>query len=83
MILQDMMPNPLWAGPSASALTGATEGTLAPLLVLVTSMPFQFLESWIRSAAMATGIKLSGSLATVLGVPCASQLRILSNRLEH
>ncbi len=40
MALQDMVSNPLWAGPS-----GATEGTLAPLLVLVSIMPFQFLES--------------------------------------
>jgi hypothetical protein len=78
MALQDMRSNPLWAGPS-----GVAEGTLAPLLVLVSGMPFQFLGSWIHFAARGTVIQLSVSLATVLGDPRASQVRILSSRLGH
>lgn len=34
MALQDMDPNPRWAGPSDTA-----EGTLAPLFVFVSKMP--------------------------------------------
>jgi len=73
-----MGSNPLWAGPS-----GAAEGTLAPPLVLVSNMPYQFLESWVHFGARGTVIQLSGSLSTFLGVPRASQVRILSTRRRH
>ena len=76
MVLKDMDSNLLWAGPS-----GAAEGTLAPLLVLVVIMPFQFLGSQIHFAARGTVIQ--PSLAKVFGVPRASQVRILSSRLGH
>ena len=74
-----MGSDPLRAGPS-----GATEGTFALLIVLVSNMPHQFLMSWVPFATSGAGIRPSlGNLSTFLGIPCDPLVLIESIRLGH
>ena len=74
-----MGSDPLWAGPS-----GATEGTFALLIVLVSNMPHQFLRSWVHFATNGTEIRPSlGNLSTFFGIPCDPSVSIESIRLGH
>jgi hypothetical protein len=68
----------LWAAPG-----GITEGTLALLLVLVSSMPSKFLGSSVPLAAMSAVMLLPGSIVVVLGILRVSWFLVLLNIAEN
>jgi hypothetical protein len=73
-----MGPYFLWAAPG-----GITEGTLALLLVLVSSMPSKFLGSPVPFAAISAVMLLPGSLVVVLGILRGSWFLVLLNITEN
>jgi hypothetical protein len=77
MFLDEMKPYPLGTGPP-----GTAEGTLALPKMFVSRMPFQVLGSLIRFVAIGTMVQACESLATILRVPCASRIGILSSFLK-